>query len=227
MAGLSRHWRLAGLLIVAGVLITGCSLPSLAYFLVSGLQEPKEDPGEMKLASEKDREVKVVILTYSGLETRPEFVKVDRDLSNLLTHQLQQSCKENREKVTFIAPTKIQEYKNIHPNWYLNPQDVGKYFEADKVVYLEIQSLSLYEPGSANQLYRGRAAIPVKLFDLKNPDQFTLEKTYTCEFPLTRGPIPADDRNQSEFYQAFMNYMVKHLSWYFTAHPLSDSVGCE
>jgi hypothetical protein len=225
MGGTWRTWRLIGLLLLAGILTTGCSLPSLLYFTMTGFKEPKEEPGDLKLAS--DKEIKVAIVAHYGLEMRPEFVRVDQDLCSFLARQLQQSCKENRDKVTVIAPRKVQEFKNDHPTWYLKPEEIGKHLDADKVIFLEIERLSLYEPGSANQLYRGRAAIAVKLLDVRNPDDNRLEKMFTCEYPTSRGPIPVDDKNRTEFYQDFLAHLARHLSWYFTAHPVSDAVSCD
>lgn len=227
MAGLARRWRLASLLIVAGLLATGCSLPSLAYFVMTGFQEPKEDAGDMKLASAGGREVKVVILAHCPLERGPELIEADRDLTGLLTRALQQSCKENKDKVVFVPHGKVQEYKNNHPHWFLKVEEVGKHFDADKVIFLEIQGISLYERGSANQLYRGRTTIAVRLYDLRHPDDYRVEKTYSSEFPSTRGPISVDDKKPREFYLEFLNHVVKQLSWYFTAHPVSDDITCD
>ena len=226
MARPSRRWRLAGLLILAGVLTTGCSLPSMAYFLVTGFQEPMEEPGDMKLASaEHGKEVKALILTYAAIPMRPEILTIEQDLSGYLVRQLQQSCKDNREKVVFIPPGKVQEYKNQHHDWYLKPEAVGKHFNADKVVYLEIGRLSLYERG--NQLYCGRTSISVKLFDLTKPEEWHTENTFAAEYPPSGRAISVDDKSPHAFYLEFLGYIVKHLSWYFTAHPVSESVGAD
>jgi hypothetical protein len=225
MARLSQHWRLVGLVILAVILTSGCNLASMIYFLGTGFQEPMNEPGEMKLAT-GDKEVKVVILIYTGqVQMRPEFITLDRELTNLLTRKLQESCKDNKEKVTFISPLKVQEYKNNNPNWFLKPQAVGEHFHADKVVYLEIESLSLYENGSYNQIYHGKAAISLKLFDLAKTDEYPIEKSFTGEYPASQRPISVDDKNPHQFYLEFMNYLAKHLSWYFTAHPVSDDIG--
>jgi hypothetical protein len=227
MAGPWRRWRLAGLLILAGILTTGCSLPSLLYFVGTGFMEPMEEAGEMKLAAKDKKEVKVAVAVYAGMDMSSELVRVDHDLTSQLIRQLQQSCKENREKVTLVAANKIQEYKMDHPEWFLKPRELGRHFDADKLVFLEIRSFDLYEKGSANQLYRGRTDIAVKLFDLDNGDEYPRENFYHCQYPNSRGPIPIDDKNQREFYLEFMGYVVKHLSWYFTAHPLSETVSCD
>jgi hypothetical protein len=225
MKALVQRWRLVGLLILAISLTAGCNLASMAYFLTTGFAEPKEQPGEMKLAS-SEKEIKVVVITHANKKTS-DFARVDTELAGLLVKRLQHYCADNKEKVTFVSANKVEDYKASHPNWFLNPGKVGEHFSADKVIFLEVDSISLYEQGSSNQLYRGRASITVKLFDLDKPDDFQIDKAYTCEYPRSRGPIAADDMPPRQFYLAFLNHMAKHLSWYFTAHPLSETVGCD
>src|SRR5438270_7966363 len=150
----SRAW--AGVVFVLlGALGTGCNIGALPYFL--GVGDDSRQPGDMRLAREDGKEVKVAVLVYSGVETRPEFITTDRELSGALTRQLQQSCERNKEKVSFVAPSKIQEFKNNHPDWHtMKLDEIGERFKADYVIYLELESMSLYEKGSANQLYHGR-----------------------------------------------------------------------
>ena len=69
-----KHCRyLAGLLLVA-VSCTGCNLMALPFFLIPGM-EPEHE-AKCKLAPHgMEKEVKVVILSSAGLETRPEFLR--------------------------------------------------------------------------------------------------------------------------------------------------------
>jgi hypothetical protein len=220
-----KRWRLVGSLVVAVALAAGCNLASMTYFLTTGLAEPKEEPGELKLAV-AGKETKVAVVTYTSAKGT-DFARLDVDLSGMLVRKLQHYCKDNKENVTFISPSKVEEYKGNNPNWTLKPAALGEKLGADKVIFLEVEQMSLYEPGSANQLYRGRANISVKLFDLRNPDEFRLDKTYSCEYPSSRGPVSVDDMPPRQFYQTFVAHVAKHLSWYFTAHPLSETVGCD
>lgn len=222
MAATRSRWCLAGL-VLATVLSTGCSLLSVPFFLLSGMN-PKRDP-QCRLASDdKDKEVKVVILAYSSLETRPEFLRADREISGFLVQQLQQRFKDNKEKVTLVPVNKVEKYKDEHPNWRsLDPQEIGQHFEADYVVDLSIDSLSLYEPGSANQLYRGRASVSIAVVDVTKPGEDPIYKEeYTTEFPRSRGPVPASDTNPQQFRLLFLKHIAKELAWRFTAHPTSE-----
>jgi hypothetical protein len=224
MSQLRHPWLLTGLLSLASVLTAGCNLSSLAYYLTGG--DTRQPAGDMALVPEdKKKEIKVAILAYTSMDTAPELVTVDRELSGLLTRQLQQGSKDNDQKITIVPAAKVQEFKNSHPDWHtMKLADLGKQFQVDYVIYLGLKSLSLYEKGSAKQLYRGRAEITVILVNMNHPDDDPIEKEYSCEYPRARGPIPVDDQNSREFYLAFMNYIAKHLSWYFMPHEFQEDV---
>jgi hypothetical protein len=226
MTAPSRHWRLAGLLLAAAV-CTGCNMLSLPFFLMMGMN-PKHEPPCRLASADKNKEVKVVILAYSGLQTQTEFLRVDRELTSRLARQLQQGFKENKEKVTLVSARQVEKYKDEHPNWHAKDLvEIGEHFDADYVIDLDIASLTLYEPGSANQLYRGRAAIAVCVVDVHKPDDDPLfKKPYTCEYPKT-GAVPAGDGSGPKFRDTFLDHVAKELSWFFTAHPVDSDLSME
>ena len=229
MAAIGYRRALAGLLLVA-VLCTGCNLLTLPFFLLPGM-DPKIDP-EWKLASDdKTKEVRVLILASSGMETRPEFLRVDRELSRLVAQQMEANFKKNEEKVKIVPTSRVEKYKDDHPDWHSEPPEkIGKYFQADYVINLEVNSITLYEPGSSNTLFRGRANISVDVVDVKHPSEGPVyRKEYATEYPKVRGPIPADntDTNPARFRQMFLTAVARELSWLFTAHLVEDDHRCE
>jgi hypothetical protein len=224
-------WKQAGCwaaVILGAGLCSGCNIMALPFFLIPGM-DPKHD-AKCKLASDdKDKEVKVVLLASAGLEIRPEFLRVDRELSHLIAAQLREAFKKNEEKVTVVPISKVEKYKDEHPNWHsLEPEEIGKYFNADYVIDIEIDSLSLYEPGSSNTLYRGRAAISIAVINThQSVDGPIYKEEYTCEYPRARGPIPTNDGNAVQFRQAFLNVVAREIAWRFTSHPVEDDFKCD
>src|SRR5436305_14052473 len=101
MAAQHRRWRLAGLLFVAAVVGTGCQPLLLPYFLIPGL-EPKNPPEILPLADVKGKEVKVVLIASAPVETGTEFIRVDRELGNILARKLQNHFKEAKAKVQIV-----------------------------------------------------------------------------------------------------------------------------
>ena len=93
MAARIRLGWIAGIFVAAG-LATGCNLISLPFFLFG--PEPSI-PAKMKELGAKDKrdETTVVILTYAGPETRPEFIKVDRDLAARIADEMRTAFQAN------------------------------------------------------------------------------------------------------------------------------------
>lgn len=197
----------------------GCSPGSLMYFL---LPEPKEPARMRQLTSQNaERTPRVVVLTYAGLETRPEFIQADRQLADLLAKQLSELSRENKEHVTVISPRKIEAYKSNHHDWHQRDlREIGRTFDADYIVYLEINGLDMYERGSAQQLYRGRADLTIHLIDMKNSDE-SESRPFRCTYPSeARGPVQIGfDSNPTQFRLAFLTHVARELSWHFVRYP--------
>ena len=217
----TRRRVLAASLCLAASLGAGCNLISLPFFLFS--PEPKKDAMLKRIASEdKEKEVKMVVICYSGLETRPEFIQADRQLAELLTKHLKDLFEYNKEKVKVVSPRKVEEYKSNHPDWHQNlePAQIGKHFNADYVAFLDMNSMALFEKGSVNSMYRGRADITVTLVDVNKPDDYPDRKEFTQVFPgEAKGPIPVGDVTVNQFRAMFLDSVARRLAWYFTAHP--------
>jgi hypothetical protein len=227
MAAFLRRWSWTGLFLAA-LGLTGCNVLALPFFIFG--PEPAVEAQLKKVAAEdKKKEVKVLILTYGGLGLPTDFLRVDRDLTERLRTQLKAGFEYNKENVKIVGSRRVEEFKNEHPGWHtMDLEEIGKQFGADYVVYLEIRSLSLYEKGSINTLYRGRAEITVTLVDVNDTEEAPVRREFSCLFPTeARQGIPVEDVNQQKFKDAFLNYVAKRLSWYFTSHPTRDEHDCE
>jgi hypothetical protein len=204
------------------VCCTGCDPGSLAYFF---MPEAKH-PAEMKRLTTEDnaKEVRVVILVSNGnaLDLRRELLQSDRQLAESLARQLVELCKTNEEKIAVVSPRKVEEFKNSHPRWnVLDDREIGRFFHADYVIEVTINALSLFEKGSANQLYRGQANLSVALVDVNNPGAPPEQREFSCVYPSdAKGPVPVgSDSGPLQFRQAFLGYVAKRLSWFFSPYP--------
>src|SRR5262249_23972739 len=154
MAAIKRLGLFAGILLVAGML-TGCNLFYLPILLFG--PEPTIPPEMQKIGSKDRREqVNVLVLTYDGAESRPEFIKVDRDLAAGIANEMRETFKSNGEQVKVISTSKVEKFKQEHLNWQMMELvEIGKRFDADWVVYVEVdnETLTLYERGSARELF--------------------------------------------------------------------------
>jgi hypothetical protein len=223
MATLGRRVAALGLL---AALCGGCdsgSAGALLYFLGP---EPKAEPEMRRLAGDDLlKEPRVVLLVSTrGLETRPELIQADRQLAELLAKQLRDQCAANNERLTIVAPRKVEEFKSSHPNWQaLEPREIGRCFEADFVIEAELEGLSLYEQGT-HDLFRGRAAVTLSLVETARPEQGVERRQLTFVYPgEATGGIPAGfDASAPQFRQAFLSFLAKRLAWNFTGHSFDE-----
>src|SRR6185369_14544838 len=87
----------------------GCN-PLMLPFLFNS-QDPMTPAELQNLVSEdKKKEVKVLILSYMGLETRAEFLNADKEVARYLANSLDKLTKDKESKVTIINPNKVEEY---------------------------------------------------------------------------------------------------------------------
>ncbi len=216
-------------------LVSGCGNPlTMAAFLFG--PEPKlpalYEPLVTEKDKEKEKELKVAILTYGALDTRPEFLHADREISILTARQLQEMCDYNKELVKLIDPRKVEEFKNSHPQWrQLDPSEIGKALKADAVIVFEIRQLDMYDKNNM-QMFRGRAEISITLVRLKDSDGLGAlpPREFVMNYPSERkgGYVLADmDTTPQQFKEEFLGVLSRKLAWHFTAHPTSQDYLCE
>ncbi|OAI41655.1 hypothetical protein AYO40_02660 [Planctomycetaceae bacterium SCGC AG-212-D15] len=223
MATFRSRLRLAGLLFVAGLALTGCN-PFLLPYLLHG--EAKE-PATFKQLTCKDKPVKVVVISYApGTEGTPDGVGADRDLCRKLTKELFQMTKDSKEKIDLVAPRSVDKFKDEHTDWYkMDLKVVGQYFKADYVILLEMEAFDLYESGGL--MYRGRTQINVLVQDMSDTIGGEPErKIYKTEYPKER-PIPSDDGNVVAFREKFLDHVAAELSWMFMPHNSCSGIASD
>jgi hypothetical protein len=222
-----RRWRWAALLLGAIVLSIGCNPATLSYFMLFG-KEDKNDP-ECVIASPK-KPVKLVILAaFANLETRPELMQADLELAERLTQALAKRYEENKDKVKIVSVREVKAFQGMTPDWReWTAREIGKHFSADYVLSLEINSMTLYEKGSYNRLYRGQTEIASTVTDVHKPagDDKKWDGYYTTTYPASR-PIEVEGSSVAQFRTLFLKHVAKGLSKSFAAYGSEERYGPE
>jgi hypothetical protein len=210
-------WATLGAVLLLG---SGCDLGSLVYFLMpEGMEKPRI---KQLAADDVKKPTRAAILTYTMLETRPECIQADRQLAELLAATLRADAEEKKEGIVLLPQRKVEAYKNDHPGWrQMDPGEMGRALRVDHVIYLEINTLSLYEPHSARAFYRGRIQGTVTLFDVKTPDETPEKRHFSYVYPSDArgGIIDANfDNNVEQFRDGFLRYVAQRLSLNFISY---------
>ncbi|MCI0685223.1 MAG: hypothetical protein L0Y71_24250 [Gemmataceae bacterium] len=215
-----RGWKWTAFLLGTLWVSIGCNPGSLSMLLV-----PFSDdriPPKCPLATKKEVTV-CVVPNFATLETRPEVIPAEAELAELFAQQLRKRAEVNRERIRVVPPAKVRSYQNRADFASRSLYDVGKHFEADYVISLEITNLALYEKASHNTLYRGNTEIAVNVVDMKQPagEGTIFTEHYRREYPSS-GPRDASDGSVARFRAIFLNTVATDLARLFTAYPSDE-----
>lgn len=213
----------------AGLLaLAGCDPRTLVYFLQPN--EPTIPPPEGSPSLVGKR---VVVVTHASSGTQGGFPSLDRDLAREFGRRLQKNVK----KIDLVPQEKVWDWVEGHTNW-TNPAELARAFEADYVIFLEIESFKTKEAGDLNVLH-GTSRTHIQAISLSHPknsrgkpltDQPKEEETVYDEYQDTefpkRGPIATDGTISTEaFRKRFLKVVAVECSWHFVDHAPEDAIG--
>lgn len=225
----TRRAAVSLVLMSAGLLtLAGCDPRTLVYFLQPN--EPMIAPPESAPSLVGKR---VVVVTHASAGAQGELPSLERDLAREFSRRLQTKIK----KIDMVPQQKVWDWVDGHTNW-TNPAEIARAFEADYVIFLEIESFKSKEAGDLNVLH-GSARVHIQVVGLSYPknsrgraltDQPKEEETVyddymETEFPK-RGPTPFDTGvSTSKFKKQFLRIVAVECTWHFVPHAPEDAIG--
>ena len=108
----------------------------------------------------------------------------------------------------------MEEYKNNNPDWKESDlAQIGRHFNADWVIYLEIESLSMFQRGSSGSLYRGEANLSYTLVDVNHPDESPEHAPVSYVYPSeARAMDVSPEMPPMKFRQMFLGHVAQRLA---------------
>ena len=226
----ARTRRAAALIMMtaAGILISaGCDPRTLVYFLQPW--EPTVPPpqGAPNLEAKK-----VVVVTNAVAGTMGEFATLDRDITKKIVSIL----KEKVKKIEMVDTDKVWNWVEDHPHW-TDPEDIAKAFEADVVIFLEIETFQLHNPGDIG-VFQGTAKTHIQVTEMVHPKnsrsrpdkkepkeaKLIYDDYRDTTFPV-RGPVQMDSGvSRGAFKSRFLQVVAAEISWHFVEHSPEDDI---
>jgi hypothetical protein len=197
-----------------GLLSTGCALP---YFLMG--KEHMVDPPVALLEGRKDVK-RLVVLSYANSQLRFGFDAIDNDLCKLLINEI--AAAEPRFEI--VADRKVRAWKDVTPDWeQMELQEIGERFDADYVVFVEVNNFSTNE--AKNQyLLKGATTVAFRVHDVSH-DQTIFDDVYTREYPPHRSVPVTEVSSVQQFQNMFLRAVARELAWYIVPHRRADEIG--
>jgi hypothetical protein len=219
-------WRLAAVLLVMLVGGLGCNPIATVGFLAYPFFPNNDEPAFPLTIHGKESKVVFVCVHEDNAVPNDAFRDTDQVLCRQLTNLLALQYKENKDKVTIVPVNKVYAYLREHKDWITQPkQDIGKHFDADFVVYLELGPMTMYEHKSNNALYRGNVEIRMTVIDTHQADGEGVkpDRFYSCTYPPTC-PEDAGAMTPENFRARFLDRIAKDLVPYFATHPAESKM---
>lgn len=211
--------------VFGAVLLSGCDPRQAMFFL-----QPFDPKIPAPCPSLKNK--KVVLLTSAVSGTQNEFVTVDRDITTNLVKVLEKNIKG----ITVVEPAKVTDWARSKPT-LTDPAEAATAFEADIVIFLEIQKFQIQSPLDLD-LYQGKANIHIRVIEVAHPkddrgrtlsdkpkeSEIIHEGDLDLEFPVTGGIPRESGVSKATFKNKFLKIVNEQLSWHFIEHTPGDNI---
>lgn len=220
-----RHAAVSLVMVGGLVALVGCD-PRPFFFFLQPFDPTIQPPGPSL------QNKKVVVLTHATSGSQAEFPTLERDLSREFISNL----KKNVKKISVVDTDKVTTWMEGHPKW-TDPSDAARDFEADVVVFLEMEIFRIQAPGDLNVL-QGTSKVHIQAFALDYPknskgwpikdqpkESHSVYDDYQeTNFP-TRGPVPMDSGvGRGTFKNKFVQVIGAECSWHFSEHAQDDMI---
>ena len=136
----------------------GCNL-LIPGMILAGPPTKKVEPEFSRLEGKK-----AVVLVWAPPAILSNYPFARYDIAKYVGSALRSQIKD----VTTVSATRVEEYVRTRPHGTADPQEMGRHFKADVVVYLELLRYRMRWPDSPH-LFRGDISSSVVVFEM-NPE---------------------------------------------------------
>lgn len=183
--------------------------------------KPVEYPLTYKEKPKKGEDFVVAMFVNTTASIRHEFEGIELELDYYITKEFQEMAKEGKlsTKLAVLDPTQVNKFKRKNPTWErMHQSEWGRHLNVDFVFDIHLEKMQLYQPGSNNQVYEGRAQVAVNVYDV---DAGIAEPKYNYVLPFSypqTGLPNAGSVTPSHFKQDFLEHLGAELSMKHVPH---------
>ncbi|MCA8992197.1 MAG: hypothetical protein KDA88_09480 [Planctomycetaceae bacterium] len=202
-----------------GLSLTGCSQFVVINYLLHGPPTVEPDFDSETGLSMSNPGVTVAVVCFAPKELQWESPDIDEQISGMVARQMGQ----NHIKV--IEPEFIRAWVDENPDWE-KAEEIGKRFQTNYVVEIELAEYSLYEPNSTT-LFRGRTEAYVHVVEMDESFEFgerIFTKEINFEFP-TRVPRSSYDTSHTQFKKEYLSRLAERIGYLFYERFNGDMIG--
>lgn len=191
------------------LLAAGCNPLTALYFLF--LLPPPKVPA----AFDGLKKQTVVVTAHASHTARYVVPSIDQDMLKQVIPDLT----ENVSKIRIADPREVKDWIEDHPDY--DSVELGREFEATRVVNIEVEEYDIYEQQSTN-LYRGTAKVHLQVIDVEKEGEVLWDDYVEVVFPGSR-PVPVEDVSRELFVIRFNKHLCRKIATkFFSYRPDED-----
>ena len=200
------------------VTISGCQQFVIISYLLHGPPSIEPDFDAETGESMSVPDVTVAVVCYTPTELKWKFPQLDEQVATHVAYRLGQNY------IKMIHPDYVKAWVDEHPDWE-KAEEIGKAFDTDYVIEIEIADFSLYE-GTSTTLYRGRTEAYVHV--VKIDENGDADRIFTKEIHFaypTQVPRSSSDLSLGEFRKEYLSSLSEKIGWLFYDRFHGDMIG--
>jgi hypothetical protein len=188
-------------------------LPGCAQFVILGylLGGPPHIEPEFDRETKETfvgNDAKVAVVCWADPQIKLKYSKIDTEVATCVARLMQ------TQKINVVEPDYVRAWIDEHSDWE-TADEIGRAFDADYIVEIELMDFDLYEPHSAT-LYRGQTEGYINVHKMTAAG--TSEKIFTKDlgfmFP-TKVPRPTLEQPELTFKREYLSRLGEEIGFKF------------
>ena len=164
-----------------------------------------------------DRNTRVAVVCYASDELKYECEHIDHIIARQVGYQL------SMNKIDVVPSDEVRSWMIQNPDWD-TAAEVGKAFDVNFVVYIDVSDFSLYERDS-NTLFRGRCEAIVSVYEMETDGSGDriFSHDLNSQYPI-QVPRSATDVSYDTFRMEYFSRLSDEIGRLFYPYLNGDDI---
>lgn len=166
-------------------------------------------------------ESRAVVLVWTDPSTLFDYPHAQFELASYVEDKLQTELATRKSNTRFVDARDVLDYVQRNRQARIDPQAVGRHFDADYVIYVEVVRFQMRDPDHP-QFLRGRLDASIAVYDVRAESDELARYELTgvqCVHP-EGGPVPLTATNSALLREATYRAFAEQVARKFYEHKI-------
>lgn len=216
---LASTWRIALMILAPLLALTTAGCDTLGVVASKAMGEQEIAPAYAGLKGQQ-----VAIMVWADEGVTADHPSICADVAGSLADKLQQGVDAKVGELSgtkFVSVERIIRFQQAHPETQADPaEQIAPRLPATRLIYIEIQSLSLH-PNASVDLSRGQAIANVKVIEVTGSRAKNVyeDDDVTGVYPTEAPPEGLPNLADEQVYRKSVDALTTELGKLFITHP--------